>query len=164
MRQKTQQRNTLAKKIRTAPDTHAAIMLALYGRPLAPIEGAMNCFNLARQLGLDKMSNSARAELQQLLMQAVEERNSKPFREIADFIDHPKLDSDETRASLLRIKAALDQDGKKMPINEVAFWMKTPRTDDRYAYLRRLCRALKFPLAKSPTGRPGKTQTNKASK
>lgn len=103
---------------------------------------------------IKKQFEMEKAELCQILLDAIDARDSKKIFEIAkgvEFLKHFAESGDRFRSSLLHWKQILDARGEKWPIRVVAKTIDWPdmKSQDGFSQLRRLCKEINFPLAPS---------------
>jgi hypothetical protein len=106
---------------------------------------------------LKKQFKNARMELRQILMDAIDAKDSEKFFEFAKALEFRKTATpiDRYRSRILTWKCILDKQDEKATIREVAqiICWHDMKSDDGFSQLRRLCRELNFPLKPSRRGR-----------
>ncbi len=94
-----------------------------------------------------------RMNLSEMLLSAIDNMDSKTFFDFGRAIEFLKTGriADPLRHTLLTTKLALDKSGRTMTIREVAELVDWPdmQSVDGFSQLRRVCRELNFPLARS---------------
>ena len=150
MKKKVKTRSKTVQIIASATCTREALDIAVHGRIRLQIERMVDNYY---HFSGDKLPHTLRANLAEMLLQAVDARDWTSLQAATDAVKYSVLrpnEGDSYRANLLALKGVLDDCGQSITIERLARLLALPNTEDGFSSLRRNCKQLRLPI------KPGK--------